>query len=196
MNGGAISQNYLKKSAVKLKGRYVRFSTMKKIALCVAFGLMSIAGCGKSLDPDLEQTSDAFRKMLSSSVLTKSCFYFVFPDGNPTDYINYIFSPLGSAEWPVAMDNFEKEQMQSVGQVTIPRNVIVSPLARTNTLAKEVVLTPNDEENLVILKAYRDSEVRTHFEEEIPLASAIVSPDLRTLCESNIDMGISPVRDQ
>lgn len=157
-------------------------------------GLLSLlaVGCQSPSDPDLTQASDALSKMATNSTLTKSCFSVVYPNGEASDFINYLFSDLASAEWPIAMDEMEAEQMKSVRQTPLPNNVVVSPLKRAKTESKEIVLKPDSAERAILVEGYLAGSNTVDFEDRWPLGTAQASDATQQLCQSNIDMGISP----
>lgn len=58
-----------------------------------------VASCSKPPD-ELERGVAAIRWMVSERFLRKSMFLACYEDPKPSDFVNYLFSTAGSAEWP------------------------------------------------------------------------------------------------
>jgi len=164
---------------------------MEKLLLAGSL-LMLMTGCGSPPDEDLTAANTAFSQMASNRSLSRSCFSVAYPDGQASDFIDYLFSDLGSAEWPVAFDEYEENAMRSIGQVPLPSNVVVSRLNRTSPSQKELVLVANNAERKVLVKGYLANEPKVVFEDEWPIGTAAADEMVQEICLSNLDMGISP----
>ncbi len=156
----------------------------------IGLGSALLASCGgQPADPQLEQAADALAAMTQSSHLSRSCFYLVYPSGRAPEFIQYLFSDLGAAEWPVALDPMEAEQMQAAGQTVLPPEVSISPQQRRNPQQKELVLTA-DAEGQVVATGYLPGETEPNLTENWQLATATPDEFARNLCQSNLEMGI------
>jgi hypothetical protein len=131
--------------------------------------------------------------MAKPASLGKSCFTVVAPNGQPSEFVDYLFSDLGAAEWPIAMDEFEAEQMRSIGQPVVPPTVQVSRNQRQHIDRKELVLRGDDANGMVVAQGYLANGAEPMFEAQWPLATAQPGPGVAELCQSNIEMGISPI---
>ena len=149
-------------------------------------------GCQSAPDLDLKQANAAMAKMAVDRTLTKSCFAVVYPHGEASDFVTYLFSDLGAAEWPIAFDEMEEEQLEAIGQPSLPRNVIVSPFKRNQPNSKEIVLIADNANRAVLVEGYVAESNEVAFEAQWPLGTAQASEATRQLCQSNLEMGISP----
>ncbi|MDB9314176.1 hypothetical protein PN462_13775 [Spirulina sp. CS-785/01] len=156
--------------------------------ILVAWGLLNSCQ-GQTTDEQLQQAAAAMADMTKPSTLSRSCFYFVYPNGQATEFVQYLFSDLGSAEWPVAIDPMEAEQMKSIGKDVLPPEVRVSPQQRRYPQEKELVLSANAEGEIVA-EGYLQEEATPTLTQTWSLATATPDEPTRQLCQSNIEMGI------
>ncbi|MDJ1179918.1 hypothetical protein PJF56_13700 [Roseofilum sp. BLCC_M91] len=153
-------------------------------------GALLLGGCEEPADPEIKQASSAMAQMATPRMLTRSCFYLVYPDGKASEFVSYLFSGLGAAEWPIAFDEMEEEQMKSVRMTPLPRTVRVSALKREYPEEKELVLIPDDENNQIMAQGYLADETDPTLETEWNLAIATPDEATQQLCRSNIELGI------
>lgn len=152
--------------------------------------LIFASACSHSkADQELQQANQALENFASSSSLTKSCFYFLYPDGNAKDFVKYLFSGLGSAELPIALDEKEAEQMEEAGIVTLPSDVKISVNQRTYQDDKELVLIPQ-RANVVTVNGYLPEDDQPIFSHEWELDKVEIEQTTKFICESNLDLGI------
>lgn len=155
---------------------------------------VALNGCQSSdpnaqaLDADLMAANAAFAGMTQNWTLSHSCFGVAYPEGGAENFVRYLFSDLGSAEWPVAFDELEAEQMAAIGQTSLPPNVVVSPNERQYFDRKELVLQAQDGQ--IYVRGYLPEQSDPQFETYWELATVQTSPDVVPLCESNLDLGI------
>ena len=152
--------------------------------------LIFASACSHSkADRELRQANQALENFASSSSLTKSCFYFLYPNGNATDFAKYLFSGLGSAELPIALSEEEAEQMEAAGIATLPSEVKISINRRTYQDNKELVLIPQ-RANVITVNAYLPADQEPVFISEWKLDKVEIEPTTKIICESNLDFGI------
>ena len=150
--------------------------------------MLVLGSCQSSPDEDLVQANAAMASMGQNRTLAKSCFRVAYPNGNATDFVRYLFSDLGSAEWPIALDQLEAEQMKAIKQKVIPPTVTVSANQRQYLDRKELVLEAI--EGKIQARGYLPQETKPTLEDEWGLGTASVEPNVISLCQSNIEMGI------
>jgi len=126
-----------------------------KLALTTLL-LISVACSGQRLDPDLQQAVNAARYMTSERFLSRSSFRYLFPEAKPSQFVGYIFSDLGVAEWPLALDEMEQQQLRSAGIPALPATVALVARRPDPGLGKQVVLRADDAADRIIIEAYQD----------------------------------------
>lgn len=132
---------------------------MKPKFLFCLIGILSLiclGACGSSggkKDPDLQKAFSFVRYLAGKRFLSRSAFIHFFPDKKPSQFVSYLFSTMGTAEWATTGDPIEEEQMRSVGIPVPPSNVRI-----TNRLIsgeeKQLVLKGDDQEMQIIVEAY------------------------------------------
>ncbi len=129
------------------------------IKLCLASWFLAIiVGCTSSnIDPRLEQAVKSAKYMTSQKFLSRSAFKSIYPEQKPSNFVQYIFSTMGSAEWPIAFDEGEKEQLRSIGVPIMPNNLAIVPNKPDPKNDLQVVLKADDEAGFVIIEAYEQS---------------------------------------
>lgn len=154
--------------------------------------LLMVSCGGAPADAELSQAAQAMAQLARSRHLERSCFYVVYPQGTPTDFVGYLFSDLGSADWPVAFEPLEAEQMQSAGITPLPGTVKISAQQREQPEQKELVLLADDAAGDIQLLGYLPNETEPNVEERIPLTPANPEDFTVQMCQSSLEMGVSP----
>lgn len=164
-----------------------------RCSLLLVLGLLALlGGCSPSQDPDLKQAVQATSSMGKARHLQRSCFYLIHPQGQPSDFVGYLFSDLGVAEWPIAIDPDEAAGMKAAGIPPLPEGVGLSPGQRQHRDRKELVLTGNDAAGQVEIMGYLPNADQPNIQATFPLA--VASPDdfTQQLCQSALESGINP----
>ena len=99
--------------------------------------------------------------MSAKRQIERSSFLFVFPEGKPSDFVNWMFLTLGTAEWPdseamAEMDPIIREQAKSIRAPLIPKDVGIVPLAPNPAFGKQVVVKFDNNRHLLIVEGYLD----------------------------------------
>ena len=132
----------------------IRFSRIAKSILPL-FIIVTI-GCSSSpqMDADLSQAVASVRYMTSERWLSRSAFQAAYPDRQPSDYVSYLFSDFGVAEWPIAIDEQERQQLRAAGIPPLPADLPLVPNRPDPTHERQVVIRADDTEGVVIIEAY------------------------------------------
>ena len=116
---------------------------------------LTVAACsGPAVDPRLQQAVTAVEYMTTQRFLADSAFSHVHPERRPSDYVSYLFSTMGSAEWPIAFDQDEEEQLRSARIPIMPRDLPIVPHKPNSGVDLQVVVRADDAAGLVIIDAY------------------------------------------
>ncbi|WP_148288334.1 hypothetical protein [Prochlorothrix hollandica] len=162
-------------------------SKLSSASCILPLGLV-LGSCQSPPDSDLLAANAALAPLSQNRILSQSCFAVAYPNGVAADFVRYLFSDLGSAEWPVAFGEGDVEQMEAMGQVPLPPNVVISAHERQYPDRKELVITAVA--GLIQVRGYLPQETEPNFVDEWELGTASTSPEVVPLCESNIDMGL------
>ncbi len=126
------------------------------IACLLAF---FIASCGNSAPPELDRAAHVVRYLSAKKQLQRSSFWVLYPDGRPSEFVNWMFSAFGTAEWPPSentADPYELEQARSIRAPIIPKNVALVPRQSNPDLKKQLVVQSDDAKGIIVVKAYLD----------------------------------------
>jgi hypothetical protein len=140
-------------------------------------GVLAGFGCGSdNVSPKLEQAVDAVRYMTSPRQLSRSAVSVVQEQGTPSELVAFLFSTMGSAEWPLALDDAEAAAMRSAFIPVLPRSVLVDAL-RPEGPWPQLVLQADDARGMLIAVGYEAPGRPPVLSEEWPLPE--ISPDPR-----------------
>lgn len=153
---------------------------------------MLLGSCSPPNDMALIQAMEAARGLGQAAHLQRSCFYWIYPQGQPTDFVSYLFSDLGAAEWPIALDPDATAEMHAVGITPLPEGVRFSADQRQHRDRKELVLTANNGAGHIELVSYLPGVDKPYRQATFTLAA--VSPDDLTqqFCQAALESGMSP----
>jgi len=166
---------------------------LKSVLLFIIICLLS---CGRKTDPELSQAANVIQHWLKPHVLSQSAFSTAFDNPKPSDFVCYIFSDMAASEWPSHKNSPEMYEIGSMKAARIPmspENVVFVPLAvdPSNTTKKQLVLTFDDDRNLVIVEGYADPHQNPIFKREWNLQKVRPTPLVRQIFRSNVEMGMS-----
>jgi hypothetical protein len=157
------------------------------------FSVLILAACGESV-PELAQAADVIHYMMKPQHLSRSAFYVAFPDGKPTQYVSYIFSEVGVAEWPYSetwADEMEREQMKAIGAPMVPEDVALVPLSPDPCAGKQVGVMFDDSRGVVIVEGYVDPAADPVLTREWKLLKVDPDPFIEDIYRSYVEMGMS-----
>jgi hypothetical protein len=161
---------------------------MLPLAICL------LAACGQSAPPELEQGAAVVGYMLRPSNLSRSAFCAAFPDGKPSQFVSYMFSQMGSAEWPPSeawADPAEREQMRAIRAPMIPADVTLVPRKPDPKQKKQIVVRADDERAMVVCDGYLDPKSEPVASWEWALPKVKPAPGIQEMYRSNAELGMS-----
>jgi hypothetical protein len=164
-------------------------SIQRGFAALVLSGVL--AGCGLSssdVSPKLEQAVRAVRQMTAGRQLPRSAFSAAYDHGTPSEYVSFLFSTLGVAEWPVAMDEAEAEAMRSAFITPLPDRVLTAAV-RPSGPWPQLVIRGDDTRGLLIALGYEAPGQPAVLTEEWPLPQVSPAVGVREMFEDQVSQG-------
>ncbi len=146
---------------------------------------------------DLVQAVRAVEDMTRPQNLRRSMFSAAYGDeGKPSDFVSYVFSDMGSAEWPPTegsseFDEVQREPSGGSGQTAIPAGVAILPLKTNPRKGPQVVVNYDDEAVEVVLTAYSNPLKGPVLERRVPFVAVEADTVAKQFFESNLQMGMS-----
>ena len=138
------------------------------LSLCLTIpGLAGCSGDNISKDPELKQSVNYVRYLTSKRFLRNSAFSYTFPEQKPSQFVSYLFSDIGTAEWVVMNDPLEEEQLRSISVPVPSMNVAITNEFMPDQ-EKQLVLKGNDPTDQIIVEAFVEDSKTPIFTEELP----------------------------
>lgn len=166
---------------------------MKRILL---FSLVFFTTCGDpSAPPELEQAADFIAWMLVPGNLSRSTFPVVLPQGTPKQFVSWLFSTLGTAEWPPSESMArqypdEAEMARAIGAPLFPDDVRIFHSKTDSSAGKQIVVKWDDGRNVVIVEGYLDPTQPPVLLKEWELPEVQSTNEVARLsAESHLEMG-------
>ncbi len=152
--------------------------------------------CSAPAPPELESSASAVAYMLRPRNLARSPFIALYPVAKPSDYVNYIFSDMGQAEWPYESPLAEEVDMMSAARIpVIPSSVHLTRHRPSENYRMQLVISSDDDRMVLIADAYTDpaaGPVKTwEWEWRMPEVTESEMRFARALAENDAYMGMS-----
>lgn len=107
--------------------------------------------------PRLEQAARVVRYMSAPRQLKRSSFNAIFPEGKPSDFVGWMFSEMGAAQWPPSdsefMDPEERRALQALGMPFSPTDVQILQ-ALSPQSARQVIVKADDVKGMIVVEGY------------------------------------------
>ena len=197
MTRGRVAGEKLEMSG---SSRRVETSRKKAAGIRLLPVLVSIlAGCfGSPVPEDLRQGASVISSMAAPRHLRQSMFLGLFPDGTPSQFVSFLFSSLGAAEWPesessAVRDPVFREQASAIGMPLRPDGVAFTDRWPKAKLGRQIVVRFDDRRSLLIIQGYvhpaRPPVLVIEQEFRVPALRPQESELLRRLAESHLELG-------
>ncbi len=126
-------------------------------------GLFFLTSCADTVTPELNKGVQVVRYMSAKQQIARSSFAVVYPDAQPSDFVNWLFSELGAAEWPdseayAEVDPTVREQAKAIGAPLVPKDVQIVALSPKIEMGKQVVVKFDNARGVIIVEGYLDPE--------------------------------------
>ncbi len=113
-------------------------------------------------DSENPQLRNGFRvvRYLSSERQLKRSSFMAIKEKNPSQFVDWMFSTLGTAEWPpyedslLEFDRDELNAMRRMGIPFIPKNVALVSKFPDFERGKQVVVKADDKKKIIILEGF------------------------------------------
>ena len=108
---------------------------------------------------DLDRAAGVVKHMTRASNLERSTFTALYPDARPTDYVEFMFSTAGTAEWPDGEDEAdgESKEMHRSARIPLrPAGVDFVPRWPDDDFGQQIVITADNERWVLMVEGYED----------------------------------------
>jgi len=146
------------------------------LSSCLVFWLLLWGGCQEPQKyPQLEQGVKVVRFLSAKNQLERSSFRLVFPKGRPSDFVKWMFSTLGKAEWPPTEGSVELEPgMKQALAVTrtpiLPQDLKLEPDQPEfkPEIVRQIVVSGDDSRWVIEVRGFLNSGKRPVLVREWP----------------------------
>ena len=182
---------------MKIDRMYTRLITAIIMLVLMAFAYQYI-NRSRPRKSDVERAANVIRWMTAPMNMRRSVFFVGYPNGTPSDYVSYMFSEMGSSEWPPYEENMDPEEIEMMGMTRIPyfpSGVEIIKNDPDPEAGSQIVISADDTRGVIIVRGYDDPAGEPSLTKEYPLQK--VEPEIwvHDLYESKIDMGYSDESD-
>jgi len=139
------------------------YNRWKRWGVAVGFGFLIVLSLfyvdyEDSDYPELRKAVRVVRHTSARNELRRSSFMVIKGDKTPSQFVSWMFSPMGTAEWYMPEDSMEftAEEMKMVGRVAplVPKDVAIVPDQAGAELGKQVVVISDDARKMIVVEAY------------------------------------------
>ena len=115
--------------------------------------LMRTANKPKPEEIRLDQAAKAVGWMIAPTNLSRSGFTVAFPNAKPSEYVNYMFSDMGTAEWPPFEDSgeFTMPEMKAMRIPFFPADIHIAQLEPNPEYGTQIVVRHDDAKGVVVI---------------------------------------------
>jgi hypothetical protein len=161
------------------------------IVLVACAVMLFLARCDTDNAPaDLKQAASVIRYELRPKNLSRSAFTVAFPNGKPSDWIDYRNSTLGAAERTYSEEEAEndpqiREQAKSVKMPLLPKGVQIRAWEVDKDAGRQIVLRSDNAGGKVIVEGYTDPTQPPVLKRAYTLPRVDPAPGVRETYEAN-----------
>ncbi|MBT5472242.1 MAG: hypothetical protein HOK41_16685 [Nitrospina sp.] len=99
------------------------------------------------------------RYMSAQRQLQRSSFLVAYPEGTPEQFLDWMFSPMGAAEWPpyeggLEFSPEEEKMVRKTGMPFIPAGLLLIPHEPDTENGRQVVVSADAETRFLIAEGY------------------------------------------
>jgi hypothetical protein len=113
--------------------------------------------------PELNRAISVVRYMSADRQLKRSAFRLAHPKATPEKFVEWMFSPMGTAVWPPfegggEFSQEEQKMIQKTGMPFFPSGVSVVAKNPDLSRGRQVVVRGEDERQILVVEGYLDPE--------------------------------------
>ncbi|GEM_PF-3399964 len=149
------------------------------LIFCLA-PLFSFYGCEGAVPADLDRAAKVIRFMSEEYKLEKTSFPALYPNCLPSEFVKWVFSEKGKAEWPDSLDNDDsnpdvRNKAFKQGAPIVPRSVQFFAGKTDPNGGRQLIVKANDAARTIIVEGYGDPKKKPDLKREwdLPLVKQV-----------------------
>ena len=192
MSGKNVKSKIQEILKMKKKNVYYRLITLLMIFV-MFLGVSMILKREKPELSEFEKAAGAVRWIILPDNLCRSLFSVAFPGGKPSEFVSYLFSDMGIAEWPPyeGSGEFSPEELKLMNIPQIPMDIELVPLYPDPETGKQLVVKFDDNRGMVIVEGYMDPDSDPVLVREWILLEVEPAAGIKEIYESSSELGMS-----
>lgn len=134
------------------------------LAVFVAVGVLCFKNfyVGSAGPADLRQGQRVLVQMMGERTLEHVGFFEAYPEGGPSDFVEFVGSEKGQVLWPRTVREFHREstdptRQETPGRALRPDDVGFSAWEPDPSLGRQLVYIPDDEESVMYIEGYDEA---------------------------------------
>ncbi len=133
--------------------------------------LTGFLGCEGAVPADLDRAAKVIRFMSEENKLEKTSFPALYPKCLPSEFVKWLFSEKGKAEWPDSLDNDDsnptvRNKAFKEGAPIVPRNVQFFAGKTNPDGGRQLIVKANDASRTIIVEGYGDPQKKPDLKRE------------------------------
>ena len=128
-------------------------------------------GCEGAVPADLDRAAKVIRFMSEENKLEKTSFPALYPKCLPSEFVKWLFSEKGLAEWPDSLDNDDsnpdvRNKAFKEGAPIVPTNVHFFAGKTDPNSGRQLIVKANDVSRIIIVEGYGDPQKKPDLKRE------------------------------
>lgn len=121
--------------------------------------VFAVMACGGGDPPELDRAAKVVGYLSAKRQVKHSSFLAQYPEGKPSQFVTWMFSPLGKAEWPdteeyVKGDPVAREAAKALRIPLMPAGVAFVAGAPDPGKGKQLVVKSDDARATIVVEGY------------------------------------------
>ncbi len=161
-------------------------STQRFFILLLA-SLISFVGCEGAVPADLDRAAKVIRFMSEENKLERTSFPVLYPKCLPSEFVKWLFSDKGKAEWPDSLDNDDsnpdvRNKAFKEGAPIVPKSVQFFAGRTDLDSGRQLIVKANDALRTIIVEGYGDPQKKPDLKREwsLPVVKQVPKFELNT----------------
>ena len=145
--------------------------SIRQFLILLLFFLPSFLGCEGAVPSDLDRAAKVIRFMSEENKLERTSFPALYPKCLPSEFVKWLFSEKGKAEWPDSLDNDDsnpdvRNKAFKEGAPIVPKSVKFFAGKTDPDAGRQLIVKANDASRTIIVEGYGDPQKKPDLKRE------------------------------
>ena len=160
---------------------------IRRFSILLLVSLVGLLGCEGAVPADLDRAAKVIRFMSKEAKLERTSFPVLYPNCLPSEFIKWLFSEKGKAEWPDTLDNDDsnpdvRNKAFKEGAPIVPKSVQFLAGKTDPGSGRQLIVKANDASRTIIVEGYGDPQKKPDLKREwdLPVVKQVPKFELNT----------------